>query len=79
MEQLAALERGDHSALEPSWAAALRFAEEMTPSRGRPSGSTWEALAAHWRESQIVELVSVAALFNYFNRFAEALEIPPTR
>ena len=51
----------------------------MTPSRGRPSGSTWEALAAHWRESQIVELVSVAALFNYFNRFAEALEIPPTR
>ena len=51
----------------------------MTPSRGRPSGPAWEALAAHWRESQIVELVSVAALFNYFNRFAEALEIPPTR
>ena len=51
----------------------------MTPSRGRPREAAWRALAGHWSESQIVELVSVAALFNYFNRFAEALEIPPTR
>ena len=51
----------------------------MTPSRGRPSDTQWAALASHWTEPQVIEIVSVIALFNYFNRFAEALDIPPTR
>ena len=51
----------------------------MTPSRGRPADATFSSLAGYFSEPQIVEIASVIALFNYFNRFAEALDIPPTR
>lgn len=51
----------------------------MTPSRGRPGDATFARLAGYWSQAQIVEIASVIALFNYFNRFAEALDIPPTR
>ena len=30
-------------------------------------------------EPQVVEITAVIGLFNYFNRFANALDIPPTR
>jgi alkylhydroperoxidase family enzyme len=78
-EQLAALARSDYSGFEPAWAAALAYAAAMTPTGGRVDDATYAALAEHWRPSQIVEITAVVALFNYFNRFAEALAIPVTR
>ena len=51
----------------------------MTPTRGTVSGDAYAALAKHWEAAQIVEITAVAALFNYFNRFAIALEVPVTR
>jgi alkylhydroperoxidase family enzyme len=39
----------------------------------------YEELARHWAPEQIVEITAVIALFNYFNRFAEALHVPVTR
>lgn len=63
----------------PAWAAALAYAAHMTPTGGIVAGEAYAALAAHWQPPQIVEITAVAALFNYFNRFAIALEVPVTR
>ena len=51
----------------------------MTPEASHPSDEVWTALSAHWSPPQIVEITAVIALFALFNRFANALEIPPTR
>ena len=59
--------------------AAFRFADEMTRGGGRVSQPTYHALEQAWTPAQIVEIASVIALFNYFNRIANALEIPPTK
>ena len=74
-----ALAEGDVSSFVPSWAAALAYATHMTPTRGTVSGDAYTALERHWQPAQIVEITAVAALFNYFNRFAIALEVPITR
>lgn len=78
-EQLAALARSDYSEFEPAWRAALAYADEITPTRGRVEDAAFAALAEHWTAAQVVEITAVVALFNYFNRFAEALAIPVTR
>ena len=78
-DQFAALARGDFDGFAPGWRAALRYAEEITPSGGQASAPTFEQLAGHWSAVQIVEITAVICIFNYFNRFAIALEIPPTR
>ena len=77
--ELEALRRGDLSPFQPAWRAALRFAERVTPTRGAADAELFAELASHWTEPQIVEITAVIALFNYFNRFALALEIPVTR
>jgi alkylhydroperoxidase family enzyme len=78
-EQLAELRRGDLSRFEPAWAAALAYAAHMTPTGGTVSGDAYAALTSHWQPAQIVEITAVAALFNYFNRFAIALEVTVSR
>ena len=74
-----ALARGDVSVFPPAWAAALAYAADMTPTGGIVGGDAYAALAAHWQPAQIVEITAVAGLFNYFNRFAIALEVPVTK
>jgi alkylhydroperoxidase family enzyme len=78
-DQIAALAAGDVSGFDPAWAAALAYAARMTPTGGTVSGDAYAALASHWEPPQIIEITAVAALFNYFNRFAIALEVPVTR
>ena len=69
----------DYSTVEASWQSALRYADQMTPTASVPSDRTFADLRSHWDSAQIVEITAVIGLFNYFNRFANALEIPPTR
>lgn len=71
--------RKDYSPLEPEWQAALRYADAMTPTGSSPDRDMFERLASHWNTAQVVEITAVIGLFNYFNRFANALDIPPTR
>jgi alkylhydroperoxidase family enzyme len=78
-DQIAALATGDVSSFDPAWATALEYAAHMTPTGGTVSGDAYGALASHWEPAQIIEITAVAALFNYFNRFAIALEVPVTR
>ena len=78
-EQIAALARGDVTGFEPAWAVALRAAETMTSERGEISPAHYADLEQHWNVGEIIEIVAVISLFNYFNRFAVALDIPPTK
>ena len=58
--------------------AALRFAEVMTTSGRDVDEALWDELQAHFDDAEIVELASVIGLFNFFNRYADALRILPS-
>ncbi len=73
------LAQGQLTDFEPAWRSALVFADEMTRSGGPVGDAHFADLAAHFSTEQIVEITAVAALFNYFNRFANSLNIPVTR
>ena len=71
--------RGELDGLAPGDRAAIAFAEQITPTGSAVTDRVYEDLACHWSVAQIVEITAVVALFNYFNRFAEALHVPVTR
>lgn len=77
--QLAALGQGDGGPFAAADRAAIAYAEAMTPTGSNVPDEVYEVLASHWSAAQIVEITAVVALFNYFNRFAEALHVPVTR
>ncbi len=68
--------RSDFSAREKS---ALRFAEQMTRDAHEIDDAMWNDLRQHFDEGEIVELAAAVGLFNYFNRFNDALRMEPTR
>ena len=63
----------------PAELAALAFAERMTTDAHGVSEDIWIDLTEHFDEGQIIEIAAVIGLFNYFNRFNIALEIPVTQ
>lgn len=58
---------------------ALRFAERMTLDSNNVDEELWSELRKHFDEGEIIELASVIGLFNYFNRFNNALRMEPTK
>jgi len=74
-----AVAHGDVSGLEPSWRAALAFAEAMTQSGHAVTDAVYDGLAQYWNEAEIVEIALVTGLFSYFNRFNDALQVEVTR
>jgi alkylhydroperoxidase family enzyme len=56
---------------------ALRFAEIMTTSARDVDEELWDDLQAQFDDGEIVEIATVIGLFNFFNRFADALQIFP--
>ena len=62
--------------------AALTLAERMTTDARNVDEDVWAELREHFDEGQIIELAAVIGLFNYFNRFNDALRVditPPGR
>ena len=58
---------------------ALRYAEIMTTSARDINEELWDNLQEHFDDGELVELSSVIGLFNFFNRYADALQLnPPT-
>src|SRR5690348_14037131 len=57
--------------------AALRFAEIMTTGARDVDESLWDELQAHFDDGEIVEIATVIGLFNFFNRYADALQLNP--
>lgn len=58
--------------------AALRFAEIMTTSARDVDEELWDQLQGQFDDGEIVEIATVIGLFNFFNRFADALKIVPS-
>jgi uncharacterized peroxidase-related enzyme len=69
-------ERDDFS---PSEKAALRLAETVTRDAHALSDKQFAELREFYSEGEIVELLCAIGLFNYFNRFNNALQMEPTR
>lgn len=68
--------RGDFTEREK---AALRFAEKMTLDPHGVDDAQWQQLRQHFDEGEVVELAAAIGLFNYFNRFNDALRMEPTK
>jgi uncharacterized peroxidase-related enzyme len=79
-EQLANLagwpQRSDFT---PAEKAALRLAETVTRDANAVSDEQFAELRGFYSEGEIVELLCAIGLFNYFNRFNNALKMEPTR
>lgn len=58
---------------------ALRLAERMTRDAHSVDDRLWAELQQHYDEGQIVELAAAIGLFNYFNRFNDALRMEITK
>ncbi len=79
-ETIAELEAWEASGdFTPAEKAALALAEQMTRDAKRVDDALWNDLKEHYTDSEIVELAAVIGLFNYFNRFNDALHVEITR
>ncbi len=77
--QLDAVARATYEPFEDAWRVCFEYADAMTPTPGVVPPARFEALERHWSAAQIIEITAVIALFNFFNRFANALDIPVTK
>jgi alkylhydroperoxidase family enzyme len=59
--------------------AALELAERTTLDSNRVDDAFWSELRKHYDEGEIIELLAAIGLFNYFNRFNNALHMEPTK
>ena len=69
-------DRGDFTEREK---AALRLAETVTRNANALSDEQFADLREHFSEGEIVELLCSIGLFNYFNRFNNALRMESTK
>jgi uncharacterized peroxidase-related enzyme len=59
--------------------AALRLAETVTREAHAVTDQQFAELRSFYSEGEIVELLCAIGLFNYFNRFNNALQMQPTK
>ena len=58
---------------------ALRLAETVTRDANAVSDEQFAELRGYYTEGEVVELLCAIGLFNYFNRFNNALKMEPTK
>jgi len=63
----------------PAEKAALRLAETVTRDAHTVSDEQFAELRSFYSEGEVVELLCAIGLFNYFNRFNNALQMEPTK
>jgi len=79
-DQLAHLADWQHrDDFTPAEKAALHLAETVTRDANTVSGEQFAELRSFYSEGEIVELLCAIGLFNYFNRFNNALKMEPTK
>jgi len=59
--------------------AALELAERVTRDPHSVDDDFWTELRRYYDEGEIIELLATIGLFNYFNRFNDALRMEPTK
>lgn len=63
----------------PAEKTTLRLAETVTRDAHAVTDEQFAELRSHYSEGEIVELLCAIGLFNYFNRFNNALKMEPTK
>lgn len=76
-ENIKEVSTGEKANLKPDELAAVRYAEAVTKDAVSISPEIFEELKKHYNEAQIVEITSAIGLFNYINRFNDALGVLP--
>jgi len=51
----------------------------MTSDSNGVDDELWRELRGHYSEGEVIELAAAIGLFNYFNRFNNALRVEPTK
>ncbi len=59
--------------------AAMELAERTTRDSNSVDDAFWNELRKYYDEGEIIELLAAIGLFNYFNRFNNALHMEPTK
>ncbi|MBC8464939.1 MAG: carboxymuconolactone decarboxylase family protein [Parcubacteria group bacterium] len=67
----------DISQMKPDEQAAVRYAEAVTLDAVEVPEEIYTELKNHYDDAQIVELTGAIGLFNYINRFNDALGVMP--
>lgn len=67
----------EDSKMKPDEKIAVKYAEVATKNATKVDDELFEKLRRHYNDAQIVELTAVIGLFNYMNRFNDALQIVP--
>lgn len=79
-DQLSHLAQWQHrDDFTPAEKVALRLAETVTRDANSVSDEQFAELRSFYSEGEVVELLCAIGLFNYFNRFNNALKMEPTR
>jgi uncharacterized peroxidase-related enzyme len=79
-DQLAHLADWSHrDDFTPAEKAALRLAETVTGNAHEVTDEQFAELRSFYSECEVVELLCAIGLFNYFNRFNNALQMEPTK
>ncbi len=58
---------------------ALELAERTTADSNQVDDAFWNKLRQHYDQGEVIELLAAIGLFNYFNRFNNALRMEPTK
>jgi alkylhydroperoxidase family enzyme len=69
----------DRSDFTDAEKAALELAERVTHDPHDVDDAFWAELRKYYDEGEIIELLAAIGLFNYFNRFNDALRMEPTK
>ena len=69
----------DRSDFTEAEKAAIELAERATRDPHQVDDDFWTELRRHYDEGEIIELLAAIGLFNYFNRFNDALRMEPTK
>lgn len=68
---------------DPVWSAreraVLKIADSLTRDAVNLPDEIWNEAAEEYAPEEIMEIIAVVCMFNYYNRFANALEIEITR
>lgn len=70
---------GSQSVEDERERTAIELAEALTLRPRSVPEELWTRLRQHYDDGETVEIAAVAALFNGFNRFNDALEVEVTR
>jgi uncharacterized peroxidase-related enzyme len=78
--QIAALPKTAASGLfTPAEIAAIHLAEKMATDSNNYTDAEFAELRSFYSEGEIVELLTAAGIFHYFNRFNNILKMEPTK